>query len=76
MQLFLEFDESIKVPTIAALLMKMFKDQKIAFAKVDTYLFLSLHFLIYMHWSAGPVKAVGSGSKVWEAVPDIQEDHS
>ena len=34
-QLFVEFDESLKVPTIDTLLQKMFKDQKSSFAEVS-----------------------------------------
>ena len=33
-QLFVEHDESLKLPTIADLLKRMFKDQKILFTKV------------------------------------------
>ena len=36
MQLFVEFDESIKVPTIEKLLIKMFREQHISFAEVYT----------------------------------------
>ena len=34
-QLFVEFDESLKVPTIDTLLQKMFKEQQISFAEVS-----------------------------------------
>ena len=33
-QLFVEYDESVKLPTIGDLLKRMFKDQKILFTKV------------------------------------------
>ena len=36
MQLFVEFDESLKVPTIEKLLTKMFKEQRISFAEVKS----------------------------------------
>ena len=36
-QLFVEFDESLKVPTIDALLQKMFKEQQISLAEVGLH---------------------------------------
>ena len=36
-QLFVEFDESLKVPTIDTLLQKMFKEQQISFAGVSLH---------------------------------------
>ena len=34
-QLFVEFDESLKIPTIDTLLQRMFKEQQISFAEVS-----------------------------------------
>ena len=34
MQLFLEYDDSMKLPTVGDLLTKMFKEQKISFTEV------------------------------------------
>ena len=35
MQLFLEYDESMKLPTVGELLTKMFKEQNISFTEVQ-----------------------------------------
>ena len=40
MQLFVEFDESLKVPTIQALLERMFKEQQISFDQVSLTLYI------------------------------------
>ena len=45
-QLFVEHDESLKLPTIADLLKRMFKDQKILFTKV--YAAKIKHSYIYL----------------------------
>ena len=41
-QLFVEPDESLRVPTIEILLKKMFKEQQISFAEVNTFPFLTI----------------------------------
>ena len=69
MQLFVEFDKNLIVPTIDKLLLKMFREMKISFAAV-TYTQCSLQ-LSQLLLSAGAIKTPGPGSKVWETV---QED--
>ena len=48
MQLFLEFDESIKVPTIEKLLKNMFKEQQISFSEVEMFNLLHTLFTFYL----------------------------
>ena len=73
MQLFVEFDKNLKVPTIDKLLLKMFREMKISFAEVThTHCSLQLSHLLL---SAGAIKTPGPGSKIWETVSDIQEDN-
>ena len=72
MQLFVEFDKNLKVPTIDKLLLKMFREMKISFAEV-THTQCSLQ-LCQLLLSVGAIKTPGPGPKIWETVPDIQED--
>ena len=84
-QLFVEFDESLKNPTIENLLQKMFREQQISFASVRMLshsLTPSLHFSssfllpTCLSPPSGPIQAAGTGPEVWETVQDLQEDHS
>jgi len=42
-QLFLEYDGSMKLPTVGELLTKMFKEQKISFTEVLWLTFVCMH---------------------------------
>ena len=71
-QLFVEFDENLKVPTIETLLVRMFREMHISFSEVSPSLSLSL--LCQLVGPTGAIQTPGTGPKVWQTVPDIQED--
>lgn len=74
-QLFVEYNESMKLPTIGLLLHTMFTEQKLSFLQVQT---TNVLYLLYNHdhcHISDAIKVADPSATIWKAVQDLREDH-
>ena len=72
-QLFVDYDESLKLPTVGDLMKKMFREQDITFTEVQWWNYLHKYILRYNDKLifSGTTKAANSSAKIWKTVQDI-----
>ena len=82
-QLFVEHDPNLRVPTVGDLLRRMFIEQHITFTKVfycctveSIYVPSNSSIKLMFTVFSGSLKTSTSSSSVWKRVPIIQEDCS
>ena len=74
-QLFLENDESMQLPSVEDLLNRMFSEQSISFTEVSTSIVL-LANLNSMACVLDSIQAADHSATLWKTVQSLQEDHS
>ena len=72
-QLFVDYDESLKLPTVGDLMKKMFREQDITFTQVQWWNYLHKHILRCNNKLifSGTIKAADPSAKIWKTIQNI-----
>ncbi len=72
-QLFVELDPNIRLPTVGVLITMMFKEQNISFTKVNN-LIVSYIPLFIVFLSADPIETSRSSAKIFKGVQNLPKN--